>query len=51
MSLVQIAAMVGTTRRGVYKWAQRFLQDGLEGLADKRGRGVYQRVPHQHSRT
>ena len=37
--LVQIAAMVGTTRRGVYTWAQRFLQYGLEGLADKQGRG------------
>ena len=39
MSLVQIADMVGTTRRGVYKWARRFLQDGLEGLTDKPGRG------------
>jgi len=39
MSLVQIADMVGTTRRGVYTWAQRFLEEGLEGLADKPGRG------------
>ena len=39
LSLVQIAAMVRATRRGVYKWAQRFLQYGLEGLADKPGRG------------
>ena len=51
MALVQIAAMVGTNRRGVYKWAQRFLQDGLEGLADKPGRGVYRRVPHQHDKS
>ena len=39
MSLVQIAATVGITRRFVYTWAQRFLQDGLEGLTDKPGRG------------
>ncbi len=37
--LVHVAAMVGITRRFVYKWARRFLQDGLEGLADKQGRG------------
>jgi len=34
--LVQIAAMVGTTRRSVYTWAKRFMHDGLAGLADKR---------------
>jgi len=39
MSLVHIAAMVGISRRFVYTWAQRFLQDGLEELTDKRGRG------------
>src|SRR5215475_12125972 len=38
-----IADTVGISRRFVYKWAQRFLQDGLEGLADKPGRG-YRRV-------
>jgi hypothetical protein len=38
VSLVEIAAMVGITCYGVYKWAQRFLQDGVEGLADKPGR-------------
>jgi hypothetical protein len=37
--LSQIADMVGIRRRFVYKWTQRFLQDGLEGLADKRYRG------------
>jgi transposase len=37
--LSQIADMVGFTRRFVYKWAQRFLQHGIEGLADKPGRG------------
>jgi transposase len=39
MSLVQIAAMVGITRRFVYTWVQRFLQHRIEGLTDKRGRG------------
>ena len=39
MSRVQIATLVGTNRRGVYKWAQRFLQHGIEGLTDKPGRG------------
>jgi hypothetical protein len=34
-----IAATVGISRRFVYKWVQRFLQAGLEGLADKPGRG------------
>jgi hypothetical protein len=33
--LSHIAGTVGTTRRFVYKWAQRFLQEGLAGLADK----------------
>src|SRR6266568_9113972 len=34
-----IADTVGISRRFVYKWVQRFLQAGLEGLADKQGRG------------
>ena len=34
-----IAVTVGISRRFVYKWGQRFLQAGLEGLADKPGRG------------
>jgi len=34
-----IADTVGISRRFVYKWAKRFLQYGLEGLADKPGRG------------
>jgi len=34
-----IADTVGVSRRFVYKWAQRFLHDGLYGLADKPGRG------------
>ena len=31
-----IAATVGISRRFVYKWVQRFVQEGLEGLHDKR---------------
>jgi hypothetical protein len=34
-----IARTVGISRRFVYKWVRRFLQEGLEGLADKPGRG------------
>src|SRR5437588_7774483 len=37
--ITQIAATVGISRRFVYKWIQRFLQAGLEGLADRQGRG------------
>jgi transposase len=37
--ITDIADTVGVSRRFVYKWAQRFLQDGLEGLVDKPGRG------------
>ena len=39
-----IATTVGISRRFVYKWAQRFQQAGLEGLADQPGRG-HRRVP------
>src|SRR5262245_53501088 len=42
--ITAIAATVGIRRRFVYKWAQRFLAQGVEGLADKPGRG---RVPRQ----
>jgi CRP-like cAMP-binding protein len=31
-----IAATVGISRRFVYKWVQRFRDEGLEGLTDKR---------------
>jgi len=46
MSITDIAATVGISRRFVYKWVQRFVQAGLEGLADKSGRG-HRRVPSQ----
>src|ERR687888_2043280 len=44
--IAQIATTVGISRRFVYKWVQRFLQTGLEGLADQPGRGA-QRGPRQ----
>ena len=44
--ITDIAATVGISRRFVYKWAQRFLEKGLEGLTDKPGRG-YRRVSPQ----
>ena len=44
MSISDVAATVGISRRFVYKWAQRFLERGVEGLADKPGRG---RMPRQ----
>ena len=42
-----IADTVGISRRFVYKWAKRFLQDGLAGLADKPGRGKRQWLRQQ----
>ena len=35
MTLTDIATTVGISRRFVYKWVQRFLEQGLEGLHDK----------------
>jgi CRP-like cAMP-binding protein len=46
VTITDIAATVGISRRHVYKWVQRFVQEGLEGLADKPGRG-HRRVPPQ----
>ena len=37
--ITAIAATAGISRRFVYKWAQRFLEQGLAGLADQPGRG------------
>ena len=39
MSITQIARLVGIRRRFVEKWARRFLEHRLDGLADKPGRG------------
>jgi transposase len=46
MAISAVATTVGISRRFVYKWVQRFLEKGLEGLADKPGRGS-RRVPPQ----
>jgi hypothetical protein len=39
VSITAIAATVGISRPFVYTWAQRFLAQGVEGLADRPGRG------------
>ena len=39
MTITAAAATVGLSRRHTYKWIQRFVQEGLEGLAEKSGRG------------
>jgi hypothetical protein len=37
--IAHLADTAGSSRRFVYKWVQRFLQHGIEGLSDKPGRG------------
>ena len=39
MTITAITKTVGISRRFVYKWVQRFLAQGVAGLADKPGRG------------
>jgi biotin operon repressor len=39
VTITDIATMVGMSRRHTYKWIQRFMQAGLEGLEEKPGRG------------
>src|SRR5881296_3313669 len=39
MTNTEAAATVGLSRRHTYKWIQRFVQEGLVGLAEKPGRG------------
>jgi DNA invertase Pin-like site-specific DNA recombinase len=39
VTITDIAATVGISRRFVYKWVQRFLEKGVEGLANKSERG------------
>ena len=39
MPIANVAATVGISRRFVYKWVQRFLEKGFEGLVDNPGRG------------
>ena len=35
LTITDAAATVGLSRRHTYKWIQRFVQEGLEGLQDK----------------
>jgi hypothetical protein len=42
--LTVVAATVGISRRFVYTWVQRFLEQGMQGLADKPRPGA-RRVP------
>ena len=46
MPISDVAITVGISRRFVYTWVYRFLAEGVEGLADKPGRG-YRRVARQ----
>jgi hypothetical protein len=39
MTITDIAATVGLSRRHTYKWIQQFMQERLAGLEDKPGRG------------
>ena len=39
MAISHVAQAVGLARPRIYKWAQRFLEHGIDGLADKAGRG------------
>jgi len=39
MPITAIAATVGISRRFVYKWVQRLLEKGVDGLANKREGG------------
>ena len=40
MSLSHSAALVGSSRRFIYKWAKRFLHERVAGLTDLPGRGT-----------
>src|SRR5262245_247231 len=46
MTITDAAATVDLSRQHTYKWIRRFVQEGLENLADKPERGSH-RVPRQ----
>jgi hypothetical protein len=50
VTITEAAATVGLSRRHSYKWIQRFMQEGVEGLVDRPGRG-HRPVPRQHPLT
>jgi hypothetical protein len=39
VSVSEVSRTVGMERPHVYKWARRFIQNGIDGLSDKPGRG------------
>ena len=39
VAITDIALRVGISRRFVYQWVQRFLEQGVAGLVDRPGRG------------
>ena len=43
VTITDIAATVGLSRRHTYKWIQRFVQEGLEGLEES-ARGPHRRL-------
>ena len=51
VAITDIAATVGISRRFVYKWAQRFLAQGVAGLVDRPGRGRGRARGPRRSRT
>ena len=44
VTIIDVAATVGISRKNIYKWIKRFLQQGVEGLTDK-PKGRYRREP------
>ena len=50
LPITDIAAAIGVSRRFIYKWAKRFMQERLEGLVDKPRRG-HRPGPHQYPLT
>src|SRR5919199_6571188 len=50
LTITEAAATVGLSRRHSYKWIWRFMQEGLEGLTDKPGRGQ-RPTPRQYPMT
>ena len=49
LTITDAATTAGISRRFVYKWVQRFLDKGMEGLVNKRERG-YRRVSAKPAR-
>jgi transposase len=46
MTITDTAATVGMSRRHTYKWIQRFMQQGVEGLQGRPSGPHRQREPH-----